>query len=60
MRLLDRNNYYLVRANAFEGNVRFYKVVAGRRIQLAGADIRSPPASGTTSPSIWLPILGLQ
>jgi hypothetical protein len=44
VRLLDRNNYYLVRANAFEGNVRFYKVVAGRRIQLAGADI--PVAAG--------------
>ncbi|MHC2087425.1 hypothetical protein [Methylobacterium sp. CM6244] len=38
VRLLDRNNYYVVRANALEGNVRFYKVVAGRRIQLAGAD----------------------
>ena len=44
VRLLDRNNYYLVRANALEGNVRLYKVVAGRRIQLAGAD--APVASG--------------
>ena len=44
VRLLDRNNYYVVRANALEGNARFYKVVAGRRIQLAGADV--PVASG--------------
>ena len=44
VRLLDRNNYYLVRANALEGNVRFYKVVAGRRTQLAGADV--PVAAG--------------
>nr|WP_268868902.1 hypothetical protein [Methylobacterium radiotolerans]WKV18917.1 LamG domain-containing protein [Methylobacterium radiotolerans JCM 2831] len=39
LRLLDRNNYYLVRANALESNVRFYKVTAGRRVQLAGADL---------------------
>ncbi|MFC6792176.1 hypothetical protein ACFQE0_22915 [Methylobacterium komagatae] len=39
VRLLDRNNYYLVRANALEGNVRFYKVIAGHRTQLGGADL---------------------
>jgi hypothetical protein len=39
IRLLDPNNYYLVRANALEGNVRFYKVVGGRREQLASADL---------------------
>jgi len=44
LRLLDRDNYYVVRANALEGNVRFYKVVAGRRMQLTGADV--PVASG--------------
>lgn len=38
VRLLDPNNYYIVRANALENNVRFYKVVGGRRQQLAGAD----------------------
>ena len=38
VRLLDPNNYYVVRANALEGNVRLYKVIAGRREQLAGAD----------------------
>jgi hypothetical protein len=40
VRLLDRNNYYLVRANALEGNVRFDKVIAGRRMPLAQADIQ--------------------
>ena len=44
IRLLDQRNYYLVRANALEGNVRFYKVVDGRRVQLASADI--PVKSG--------------
>ena len=29
----------IVRANALESNVRFYKVTAGRRVQLAGADL---------------------
>ena len=45
IRLLDPNNYYLVRANALEGNVRFYKVVQGRREQLASADL--PVAADT-------------
>ena len=29
----------MVRANALEGNVRFYKVTGGRREQLGGADL---------------------
>ena len=40
VRLIDRNNYYLARANALENNVRFYRVVAGRRQELAGANIK--------------------
>jgi len=39
MRLIDRNNYYVARANALENNVRFYRVVAGRRTQLATAAV---------------------
>ncbi len=35
-RYQDENNYYVTRANALEGNIRFYKVVNGRRHQLAG------------------------
>src|SRR5262245_9628215 len=31
IRLLDADNYYVVRANALENNVRFYRVVKGRR-----------------------------
>jgi len=42
VRLVDPNNYYIVRANALEGNVRFYKVVGGNRRQLAGADLPIP------------------
>jgi hypothetical protein len=45
LRLRDANNYYVVRANALEDNVRLYKVVAGKRIQFAGADVKVP--SGT-------------
>jgi hypothetical protein len=40
MRLLDADNYYVVRANALEDNVRFYRMVKGRREELAGANIK--------------------
>jgi hypothetical protein len=36
LRYRDENNYYVVRANALEDNVRLYRVVAGRRQQFAG------------------------
>jgi hypothetical protein len=35
-RFQDKDNYYIVRANALEDNVRLYKVVAGSRKQFAG------------------------
>jgi hypothetical protein len=37
-RVRDENNYYVVRANALENNVRLYRVVKGNRQQFAGAD----------------------
>src|SRR5262245_12779607 len=40
VRVSNADNYYVVRANALEDNVRFYRVVKGRREQLAGADTR--------------------
>lgn len=40
VRLNDPDNYYVVRANALEDNVRFYRMVNGRRGQLAGADFK--------------------
>lgn len=40
VRLLDPDNYYVARANAMEDNVRFYRVVNGRREQLGGADLK--------------------
>jgi hypothetical protein len=40
VRLIDRNHYYLARANALENNVHFYRVVGGRRLELAGANIK--------------------
>ncbi len=43
MRLIDPNNYYVVRANALEDNVRFYRVVKGRREQLESANIKVSP-----------------
>jgi hypothetical protein len=43
VRLQDADNYYVVRANALEDNVRFYRVVHGRREQLDGADVRVTP-----------------
>jgi hypothetical protein len=43
VRLVDADNYYVARANALEDNVRFYRVVAGRREQLEGANLRVSP-----------------
>jgi hypothetical protein len=42
VRYRDARNYYVVRANALENNVRLYRVVDGRRIQFAGTDTRVP------------------
>ncbi|MFY9609317.1 MAG: family 16 glycoside hydrolase, partial [Blastocatellia bacterium] len=39
-RLKDANNYYIVRANALEGNYTIYHVVAGKRQQFAGANFK--------------------
>jgi len=36
----DANNYYIARANALEDNVHFFRVVGGRRQELAGADTK--------------------
>jgi hypothetical protein len=39
-RVVDADNYYVVRANALEDNVRFYRVVRGRREQIDGMNIK--------------------
>ena len=38
-RFRDPRSYYIVRANALENNFRLYKMVGGRRLQFAGADV---------------------
>jgi hypothetical protein len=38
VRVSDPDNYYLVRPNALEDNVRFYRVVKGERRQIASSD----------------------
>ena len=49
--LIDRNNYYVVRANALEDNVSFYRVVAGKREQIRRRqDDRSRRTNGTHCP----------
>lgn len=40
VRLIDADNYYVVRANALEDNVRFYRIVKGLRTQIEGANIK--------------------
>jgi hypothetical protein len=40
LRLADKDNYYVVRANALEDNVRLYRVVKGQRIQFAGTKLK--------------------
>lgn len=42
-RLKDKDNYYIVRANALENNFRLYHVVNGRRVQFAGANFKVTP-----------------
>jgi hypothetical protein len=42
VRLLDQDNYYVVRANALEDNVRFYRVVKGDRHQIEGVSLKIP------------------
>src|SRR5437763_1215037 len=39
VRLISPDDDYVVRANALENNVRFYRVTQGRRVQLEGIDI---------------------
>jgi len=40
VRVTSPDDYYLVRANALEDNVRFYRIVKGRRAELASADVK--------------------
>jgi hypothetical protein len=43
-RYQDADNYYVVRANPLEDNFRLYKVIQGKRIQLAAAENLDIPA----------------
>jgi hypothetical protein len=43
LRLSDPDNYYVVRANALEDNVRFYRVLKGRREQIDGVNTKVAP-----------------
>ena len=40
VRVIDGDNYYVVRGNALEDNVRFYRVVKGRRQQIDGVNTK--------------------
>jgi hypothetical protein len=40
VRVANADNYYVVRANALEDNVRFYRVVRGRREQIDGVNTK--------------------
>jgi hypothetical protein len=41
-RFQDANNYYLARMNPLETNFRVYKVVGGKRTQLATVNVKAP------------------
>jgi hypothetical protein len=43
VRVASPDDYYVVRANALEDNVRFYRVVKGQRQQIAGANTKVAP-----------------
>ncbi len=38
-RYKDKDNYYVLRANALEDNLRIYHVVAGKRVEFEGANV---------------------
>lgn len=40
IRLIDPDNYYVVRANALEDNVNFYHVVKGSRREIMGSSVK--------------------
>jgi hypothetical protein len=40
VRLADADNYYVVRANALEDNVNFYRVVQGSRREIHGVSVK--------------------
>jgi hypothetical protein len=46
VRLVTPDDYYVLRANALEDNVRFHRVVKGQREQLGGADVK-------VAPNVW-------
>ena len=50
-RYLDRDNYYIVRANALEDNVVLYKVEKGRRSDLDVKGTKSSYGAGAKVPS---------
>src|SRR5207245_2564887 len=47
-RFRDPKSYYVVRANALENNFRLYRMVNGRRLQFAGANVKVPSATWHT------------
>ncbi len=48
LRLKDKDNYYIARANVLEDNVRLYKVVDGKRKQFAGVSCEVAPGAWHT------------
>jgi hypothetical protein len=48
LRLTSTGDYYLARANALENNVRFYRVVGGKRQMIAGVDASVPSGAWHT------------
>ncbi|MSP02232.1 MAG: hypothetical protein EXR07_14450 [Acetobacteraceae bacterium] len=46
IRLADPDNYYVVRANALEDNVNFYRVIKGSRREIKGVSTK-------VTPDIW-------
>jgi Domain of Unknown Function (DUF1080) len=48
VRLTTPDDYYVVRANALEDNVRFYRVIKGNRQQIAGANTKVAPGEWHT------------
>jgi len=48
VRYQDKDNYYVVRANALEDNIRLYRVIKGDRQQFAGVSAKVEPATWHT------------
>ena len=53
-RYVDQNNYYIVRSNAIEGDIGFYRVVGGQRTPITNTAEKPRPEAPDVAAGKWL------